>query len=112
MRIVGIDAAAKATFPELEVDKAIALVMSFSRHSALSFKGELTYPGYNYVPTSYILCEKDSNMTPAIQRQYIDRIETESGNDVDVRTLNTGHCPNITAPEKLAQIVVDIARSA
>lgn len=82
MRIVGIIASAGTMFPELEVEKAIALFTLFSRYSVLSFKGELTYPAYKYIPASYILCENNFNIKLDTRRQYVDRIETQSGNDI------------------------------
>ena len=112
MRIVGVEPIAKATFPELEVDKAIEWIKRFPRHSAPSFNGRLTYAAYKYIPASYILCENDFLIPPDTQREYIHRIETESGKAVDVHTLNTGHCPNVTAPDELAKVVANIAASA
>ncbi|KIW22402.1 uncharacterized protein PV07_12290 [Cladophialophora immunda] len=112
LRLVGTDIIAKATFPDLEFDKAVATVRSMSRHSALSFASEVTYPGYKHVPVSFIVCENDMIIPPDLQRGYIEMIRRESGSAVDVHTLNTGHCPNTTAPDQLAKVIVQIAAAS
>ncbi|KIX01401.1 uncharacterized protein Z518_09127 [Rhinocladiella mackenziei CBS 650.93] len=109
MKIVGVEAVAQGTFPDLELDKAVEIVKMMPKHSALSFEGQLTYPAYKYIPASYIFCENDFIIPPDKQREYIERIKRESGKDVDVHTLSTGHGPNVTAPGVLANVIVDIA---
>ncbi|OAP55372.1 hypothetical protein AYL99_10345 [Fonsecaea erecta] len=112
LRLVGIDIIAKATFPDLDFDKAVATVKSMSRHSARSFASEVTYAGYQHVPVSFIVCENDMIIPPDVQRGYIEMIGRESGREVDVHTLPTGHCPNTTAPNKLAKVIVQIATAS
>ncbi|OAL39241.1 hypothetical protein AYO20_01559 [Fonsecaea nubica] len=112
LRLVGVETIAKATFPDLDFDKAVAVVKTMSRHSALSFASKVTYPGYKHVPVSFIMCANDMIVPPDLQRGYIDMIQRESGRDVDVHTLDTGHCPNTTAPDQLAKLIVDIAAAS
>lgn len=109
---MGIEAAAKGTFNELPLEKAVDLVKMMGRHSALSFAGCLTYPAYKHIPSSYIFCENDFIIPPDKQREFIDRIKKAIGKEVDVHNLGTGHCPNVTAPEQVAKVIVDIASSA
>lgn len=109
MTIVGVELGAKGMFPDLEFDKAVGLMKSMTKHSALSFTGQLTYAAYKHIPVSYIRCEKDFIVAPEKQQKFIDHIRTESGKEVDVHTLATGHCPNVTAPEELAKAIVRIA---
>lgn len=111
LRLVGIELCARGTFPDLEFDKAVELVKVMPRHSALSFAGQLTYPAYKHIPASYIVCENDFIITLDKQRKFIERIKAESGKEVDVHTLNTGHCPNVTAPEELVKVIISIAAS-
>ncbi|KEF56797.1 uncharacterized protein A1O9_06987 [Exophiala aquamarina CBS 119918] len=108
MRIVGVEAVAQAALSDVQFDRAVDIVREMPRHSALSFAGELTYPGYKHIPSSYICCENDCLVSPEIQRKYIDRIREATGKEVDVHNLDTGHAPNISATEKLAQLLVDV----
>lgn len=109
MTIVGVELAAKGNFPELELEKAMGIVGSMSKHSSASFDGQVTYTACRHIPTSYIKSEKDFIVLTENQQQYIDRMTAEAGKEIDVHTINTGHVPNVTAPEKLVKIVVKIA---
>ena len=111
MTLVGIELCAQGTFPDLELDKAVELVKLMPKHSALSFAGQLTYPAYKYIPVSYITTAGDFIISPEKQQNFIQRIKTESGKEVDVHTMTSGHCPNATQPDELAQIIVRIAAS-
>ena len=112
MRLVAVEAIAGSTFSDVPFDKAVEIVKRMPKHSAVSFAGELTYPAYKHIACSYILCENDSLVVPDVQRKMIEMIKQESGREVDVRTLSSGHAPNFSQPEKVAEIIVDIASSA
>ena|ERR1700744_1658669 len=101
-----VEESAKLTFSDLPYEEAKEWVRRMPYHSASSFDGKLSYPGYNNIPVSYIFCEKDVILPPEFQSSVIEGIERESGKKVDVHNLNTGHCPNVSAPEELAMVVV------
>lgn len=82
----------------------------FPHHSAVSFAGELTYAGYKDIPVSYLLCEEDLCIPVNIQRQGIDLIEKVSGKKVDVTSIKAGHCPTESAPQKVIDWILDVAR--
>ncbi|OCT51589.1 hypothetical protein CLCR_08948 [Cladophialophora carrionii] len=103
---------AKLTFSDLPFEEAKVWAERMSYHSASSFEGKLTYPGYNKIPVSYIFCEKDVILPPEFQRSVIAGIERESGKKVDVLRLSAAHCPNISAPQELAAIVVKAIATA
>ena len=111
MRIVGIDLVAQAAFSDVDFPKAVEIVKTMPKHSALSFTGQLTYAGYKHLPTSYIFCEKDFLVAPDVQRKYIERIKAATGKEVDVHNLSTGHAPNTSAPDQLAEVLVAIVAS-
>lgn len=108
MRIVGIELVAQAAFSDIEFPKAVEIVKTMPKHSALTFAGQLTYAGYKHIPASYIFCEKDLLVVPDVQRKYIERIKTATGKEVDVHNLSTGHAPNTSAPDQLAEVLVAI----
>ena len=78
------------------------------RHSNLSFKSKITHSGWKDVPVSWILPKNDFIIPPDVQRKYVDTIERESGRKVDLHTLEAGHCPSWTVPEKVAELLVKI----
>jgi hypothetical protein len=112
MRIVGVELVAQAAFSDIEFNKAVEIVKEMPRHSALSFAGEVTYLGYKHIPSSYIFCENDFLISPDAQRKFIERIKEATGKEVDVHNLSTGHAPNLSAPDKLAQLLVDIVAAS
>ena len=101
-----VEESAKLTFSDLPFEEAKDWVRKMPYHSALSFEGKLTYPGYNHIPVSFVFCQKDVILPPGFQRGVIENIERESGNKVDVHYLNTAHCPNVSAPKELADVVI------
>lgn len=71
--------------------------------------GELTHAGYKQVPVSYLVCEDDQVILAERQRGFIELIETESGNKVDVTSVQAGHCPPITATQEVVDWIVHMA---
>lgn len=93
--------------PSWEV--AYEWALQLSHHSAVSLQGVMTQAAYESIPVSYILCEKDLIVSPEIQKKSIRVIEEVSGKKVDVISLDAGHCPNWSQPERLAEIIVQEA---
>jgi pimeloyl-ACP methyl ester carboxylesterase len=108
LRFLDLETIAKGTFPDYPLDSALAVVRSMGRHSNASFTSKVTYEGWREVAVSWILCERDFIIPPDVQRGYIETIGRESGRDVDLHVLDTGHSPNTTAPEALAEVLVKI----
>ncbi len=112
MRHEPFEESARLTFSDLPLEEGIEWVKKMPLHSAPSFQGKLTYPGYRYVPVSWIFCENDLILPPDFQRQCIEMIEKESGNKVDVHSIKTGHVPITSAPEKTAMAIMDAVKAA
>ncbi|KAK5553546.1 hypothetical protein LTR46_008521 [Exophiala xenobiotica] len=103
---------ARLTFSDLPPEEGVEWVKKMPLHSAPSFQGKLTYPGYKYVPVSWIFCEYDLILPPDFQRQCIEMIEKESGNKVDIHSIKTGHVPNASAPEDTAMAIMDAVKAS
>jgi pimeloyl-ACP methyl ester carboxylesterase len=58
----------------------------------------LTYAGYKYIPCSYMLTKLDRVNSPEVQRGFIDLVEGQSGDRVDVHEYEVGHCPQLSRP--------------
>ena len=78
-------------------------------HSTVSFSGELTHAGYKDIPVSYLMCEADIVVAPKLQQSMIDMMIGEAGVEVDVHTIQSGHCPNVSMPKTVGQIIAKIA---
>lgn len=92
----------------MDQDVAEQGIKGLARHSAVSFGDALRYPGYKYVPVSFLVCEHDQAVPVEAQREEIAMMERESGNPVDVTTITTGHCPHISAPSQVVSWVAGL----
>lgn len=77
----------------------------FGRHSAVSFGGKLSYQGYKDVPVSYMFCEQELCVTPAMQQAGIDSIERASGREVDVYKYPLDHIPYFSGVDSVVDAV-------
>ncbi len=100
---------AALSFSDLPLEEGVAWILKFPQHSSISFTNELTHAGYKDVDVSYLLCEKDLVIPPAIQRAGIDMIEKESGRKVDVTSIPRDHCPLAGHPDEVADWIVKVA---
>lgn len=69
----------------------------------------MTQIAYKEIPASYIFCEDDLIVSPAQQTKFIKVIEDATGKVVDVVKLKAGHCPNWSMPEKVAEVIGELA---
>lgn len=104
-------ATAAAACNDLPWDEAYENTLNFAHHSAASFMEKVTQLAYTEVPVSYLLCQRDLIVSPELQRGYIKVLE-EGGQKVSVVELDSGHCPNWSIPEKLAEVIVGEAGKA
>lgn len=80
-------------------------------HSSVSFMNPVTELSDHdrAIPSTYILLTKDEVLPPDLQNDQIEVLKSQSGADkVQVVQIQTGHCPNASAPEELAQVVGSI----
>ena len=58
------------------------------------------------------MCEGDKVFALEFQKGMVDMIERESGKKVDVHVLNSGHCPNISMPGRVAEAIMKAVQRA
>lgn len=75
-----------------------ASVSSRIAQSVKSTVTPLTHAGYKHIPCSYMLTKLDRVNSPEVQRGFIDLVERDSGNLVDVHEYEVGHCPQLSQP--------------
>ncbi|KAF2489457.1 alpha/beta-hydrolase [Lophium mytilinum] len=97
-------------FSDLPEAEGQAWARKFENHSAVTFAGELTYPGYEDVEISWLICKNDKTVPPSFQQGFIDGIEKATGKKVVVDEIDTGHCPNASAPEKVVEWIKKAAQ--
>lgn len=104
------DASLVATrvFSDIPFEEGLKWGKQLVKHSAASFSSPLIYAGYKDLPVSYLVCENDLSITAETQRSQIDMIERESGNKVDVTSLQAGHVPPISAPQDVIKWIIGV----
>ncbi|GAD96254.1 hypothetical protein FG03116.1 [Paecilomyces variotii No. 5] len=90
---------------DVPFEQALKVTEKMPHHSAVSFSGLLTHAGYKWVPVVYILCEKDKVVPPEYQRGFIEVLREGTNKPVPTISLDSNHCPNISMPEELANVV-------
>ncbi|KAI0908724.1 Alpha/beta hydrolase fold-1 [Ustulina deusta] len=109
LRLADAEHSAATCFSDLPREDGLRYHAQFALHSAVSFANPLTYAGYKDVPVSYLVCENDLVIPQETQRREIEMIETETGNKVDVTSIEAGHCPNLGALDKVVDWFLHIA---
>jgi pimeloyl-ACP methyl ester carboxylesterase len=83
--------------------------LNLAHHSGASFLEEVTQLAYKEIPASYMFCENDLIVTPEQQTKFIKNIADVTGKEVDVVKLACGHCPNWSIPERVAEVIGELA---
>ena len=99
---------ARVNLSDMLYEKAIKLAAQFSHHSTPSFQNELTYAGYKYIPSAFIMCDQDIVLPPSFQQSRVELLERQSGTNVKVVHCNSGHCPNLSMPGTVAALVREV----
>lgn len=99
---------AQDTFSDIPPEDGLRYAKMFPDHATPAFQEKLTYPGYNDVDVSFIVCTEDKVIPVEAQRAFIEWIKMSSGKDVKVRELKAGHAPTIGHTDAVADIVKDL----
>ena len=54
---------------------------------------------------TYLVCEEDESVLPEKQREIAREY------DMQIATIDTGHCPFVSQPEKFVQVIDEILKS-
>lgn len=94
---------AAITFSDLPPSEGLAWAKKMPDHSTASFASELTYPGWKYIPVSFLFCEDDKVIPLDFQKQMVEMVNKETGKCVDEHVCKSGHCPNVSVPDKVVE---------
>ncbi|KAG9236742.1 hypothetical protein BJ875DRAFT_503149 [Amylocarpus encephaloides] len=106
------DLTAAIAFSDLLPSEGEDFVRKFVQHSAPSFAGELTHPGYKDIPASWLFCARDKCIPARNQQEAIGLIERVSGRRVDVTRIEADHVPNASQPQLVIDWIVDVVAKA
>ncbi|UNO43503.1 alpha/beta hydrolase [Streptomyces sp. MST-110588] len=94
-----------ALYADLPEDRATHALGQLVEQSLRSFQQRVTRAAWRTVPSTYVLCERDQALPPALQEKMAARA-------THVERLATGHSPFLAAPAELATLLGKIASSA
>lgn len=106
------EAIAKLVAQKLPSDEGEELIRGFAKHSGVSFGSELTHEGYKDIPVSYLFCEDDLCVLPAVQSSCIAMIQQVSGRKVNVTSIKADHVPNLSMERETIDWILDVAGKA
>ena len=87
----------------------LAKAMPFQ--SGPSFQNGSQYAGYCDVDTVvYIFCTQDNCLPPDFQEQMIENARA-GGKLKEVYNLASGHCPNVSQPEKVVEVITEAVKT-
>lgn len=92
-------------YGDLPDDQAEHEISHLVEQSLRSFQQPLTRAAWRAVPSTYVLCERDQALPPALQEKMSTRA-------AHVERLSTGHFPFLSAPSELAALLGKIASAA
>ena len=99
----------KVNLSDLPASEALEWAKLMPEHSTITFSGALTYAGYKHIPVSYLLCTADVVVPPELQQSMVDMMVNEAGVKVDVHTIASDHCPNVSMPKTVGQVILKVA---
>ncbi|RMZ80862.1 hypothetical protein DV737_g2777, partial [Chaetothyriales sp. CBS 132003] len=80
------------------------IVKTLKPHSYQVFFSKITYPGWKYVPSTYLLCAKDAAIPLALQQTMVDQARSQ-GADMKTVEIDASHSPFLSIPEEMALTV-------
>jgi pimeloyl-ACP methyl ester carboxylesterase len=91
-----------ADVPLEEAERAIA---QLKPQSFIAVKEIVSAAAWHTVPSTYVVCEQDRAIPPAVQELMAKRATS-------VRRMPTSHSPFLSRPDELAQLIAEVATSA
>ncbi|KAJ5094502.1 alpha/beta-hydrolase [Penicillium angulare] len=96
--------------PGLSDEELDAYVKGLERSNGKVMYQPLEYCAWRDIPVSYVYLTADMTVPFVYQKDMVFFLE-EQGRSVQTFELETGHCPNITMPEELGEIIERIVDS-
>lgn len=89
------------------------LIAELRPHSLAVFWSKTTYAAWRAIPTTYVICEKDSPSTVAAANWLIDAAKSSGTHAIDqVVHHDVGHSPFISQPEWTVEMLKEQARNS
>lgn len=92
----------QVAFNDLSAEKTTLYISQLTHSSAVVFATPSTFEAWtNAIPCAYIFCSMDNALPLPIQQGMALRF----GPDAETYTLQSGHCPFLSIPEELLEVM-------
>lgn len=68
---------------------------------------KLTRAAYNYVPSTYLVCERDATAPVQVQEMFAASVKAK-----EILRMDTGHAPMLSRPTELAALIDETIKKA
>ena len=97
-------------YNDIERSRAEELATHNVTHNWLAVSGKVLAAPWKDLPTTYIHCERDLAIELPLQKDMVkDAIAAAGSAKLETVSLDTGHCPFLSNPEALMQIVKSVS---
>ncbi|KAI0123418.1 Alpha/beta hydrolase fold-1 [Xylariales sp. AK1849] len=94
----------KILFNDLSPEEASKWITQLQPEPVEGWEAQLTYMGWRDIPSTYILCEKDNIIPPALQEQFAALSQSR------LERIPASHMAQVSQPSAVAEIVLRIAQ--
>ncbi|OAG42622.1 hypothetical protein AYO21_03207 [Fonsecaea monophora] len=87
-----------------DVDGPEKYVAMLKPHSYRTFFSKVTQPGWKFVPSTYLLCERDEAIPIHAQKGMVEGAQ-QAGAQMRVETVDASHSPFLSMPQEMARSI-------
>lgn len=101
----------KWIFNCLPEEQADHYMRKIGYHSHQSYSDIVTYPGWKFIPTTYLSTSRDYGLPPALQKEMY---ETSRNQGTDIKLVETDgdHVPMLSIPDEVVRVLLQAAEKA
>lgn len=91
-------------YADLEPERAKKMESLLSRQSGPAMTDAITYPAWQYIPTTYLRTQEDQVLFPDWQERQIKAVK-DAGTSLAVETFKSSHSPYLSMPGEMVAAV-------
>ncbi|GAD97684.1 hypothetical protein MGYG_00728 [Paecilomyces variotii No. 5] len=98
-------------YNDIEPAQAEDLAKTNVTHNWMAVSGSVTLAPWKDLPTVYIYCLQDRAIKLPLQEHMVEDITTLGSHALETKTVDSGHCPFLSEPQRLLQTIKEVVAS-
>ncbi|KPM40125.1 hypothetical protein AK830_g6423 [Neonectria ditissima] len=98
----------KWIFNGLSEEDANHYMSKIGYHSRQSYSDAVTYPGWKYIPTTYLSTSQDYGLPPVTQKRMFEAAK-KKGADIKLVGTDGDHVPMLSVPDDVTRVLLEAA---